>query len=204
MALRTPTEANKHFLALIMAMATDSHGFDSRISVAQRQGSMAAVKKSVNILSRYPFVAAYKVETTVSRHGMPRPSGMGRYVHSNRACERFSWPERSPPTRLRDIGPSCFTRRGSTRALRTWKPSLARLDYAFVLPGGFRYGLGGFIGLLPGIGDIFDALFSLYIVGCAVQLKIPRITIARMIVNVAIESFAGAATVSGRRVRHRL
>jgi len=95
---------------------------------------MAAVKKSGNILSRYPIVAAYRVETTVSQL------------------------ERSPPTRLRDIG-----RRGSTHALRTWKPSLARLDYAFVLPGGFRYGLGGFIGLLPAIGDIFEALFSLYI-----------------------------------------
>lgn len=33
--------------------------------------------------------------------------------------------------------------------------ALARwMDYAFVLPGGFRFGLAGFIGLIPGIGDV--------------------------------------------------
>ncbi len=37
--------------------------------------------------------------------------------------------------------------------------ALARwMDYAFVLPGGFRFGLAGFIGLIPGIGDVMDAL----------------------------------------------
>ena len=34
------------------------------------------------------------------------------------------------------------------------------LDYAFGLPGGFRYGLSGFIGLIPGAGDIVDAMLS--------------------------------------------
>jgi hypothetical protein len=41
-----------------------------------------------------------------------------------------------------------------------------RMDYGFVLPGGFRFGLSGVIGLIPGIGDIgdiMDALISLYI-----------------------------------------
>lgn len=71
------------------------------------------------------------------------------------------------------------------------------LDYAFVLPGGFRFGLGGIIGLIPGVGDIFDALLSLYIVGRAVQLGIPRVTVARMVVNVGIETFAGAVPFLG-------
>jgi len=76
--------------------------------------------------------------------------------------------------------------------------ALARwLDYAFALPGGFRYGLSGFIGLIPGIGDVLDALFSMYIVGRAVQLGIPRITIARMVLNVGIESLLGAAPFFG-------
>ena len=49
--------------------------------------------------------------------------------------------------------------------------ALARwLDYAFVLPGGFRFGIAGIIGLIPGIGDIFDALISLYIVVRAINL----------------------------------
>ncbi|MBV8845516.1 MAG: DUF4112 domain-containing protein [Bryobacterales bacterium] len=76
--------------------------------------------------------------------------------------------------------------------------ALARwLDYAFALPGGFRYGLSGFIGLIPGIGDVLDALFSLYIVVRAVQLGIPRITVARMVMNVGIESLLGAAPFLG-------
>jgi len=51
---------------------------------------------------------------------------------------------------------------------------LARwLDYAFELPNGFRFGLAGFIGLIPGIGNIIDALVSLYIIYRSIQLGIP-------------------------------
>lgn len=76
--------------------------------------------------------------------------------------------------------------------------ALARwLDYAFVLPGGFRFGLAGIIGVIPGIGDVFDALLSLYIVVRAIQLKIPRVTIARMLLNVGIEAAAGAVPLIG-------
>jgi hypothetical protein len=38
-------------------------------------------------------------------------------------------------------------------------------------PADFGYGLSGFIGLIPGIGDVLDALFSLYIVGRTVRLE---------------------------------
>jgi Domain of unknown function (DUF4112) len=71
------------------------------------------------------------------------------------------------------------------------------MDYAFVLPGGFRFGLAGFIGLVPGIGDLMDALISLYIVNRALQLGIPRVGVARMVVNVGIEGFLGAAPFIG-------
>jgi hypothetical protein len=63
--------------------------------------------------------------------------------------------------------------------------ALARwMDYAFVLPGGFRVGLAGFIGLIPGVGDVMDALISLYIVNRALQLGIPRVGVARMVLNI--------------------
>jgi hypothetical protein len=71
------------------------------------------------------------------------------------------------------------------------------LDYAFVLPGGFRFGLAGIIGLIPGIGDIVDGLVSLYIVNRAIQLGVPRVTIARMMINVAIEGLAGSLPFVG-------
>jgi hypothetical protein len=76
--------------------------------------------------------------------------------------------------------------------------ALARwLDYAFELPGGFRFGFAGFIGLIPGIGDVLDAILSLYIVSRAVQLGIPRVTLARMVVNVGIEGLAGSLPFVG-------
>jgi hypothetical protein len=76
--------------------------------------------------------------------------------------------------------------------------ALARwLDYAFALPGGFRFGLAGIIGLIPGIGDVLDALISLYIIGRAIQLGISRVAIARMLVNVGIEALAGSVPFIG-------
>ncbi|MDQ2774336.1 MAG: DUF4112 domain-containing protein [Acidobacteriota bacterium] len=71
------------------------------------------------------------------------------------------------------------------------------LDYAFEIPGGFRFGLAGIIGLIPGIGDILDALASLYIVTRAVQLGLSRVAIARMLVNIGIEGLAGAVPFAG-------
>jgi hypothetical protein len=70
-------------------------------------------------------------------------------------------------------------------------------DYIFVLPGGFRFGMAGIIGLIPGIGDVFDGLVSLYIVYRAIQLGVARVTIARMMVNVGIEGIAGSLPFIG-------
>lgn len=71
------------------------------------------------------------------------------------------------------------------------------LDYAFTLPGGFRFGVAGVIGLIPGIGDVLDALLSLYIVLRAIQLGVPRVALARMLVNIGIESVAGSVPIFG-------
>ncbi len=76
--------------------------------------------------------------------------------------------------------------------------ALARwLDYAFTLPGGFQFGMAGIVGLIPGVGDVMDAVLSLYIIIRAVKLRIPRIAVARMLVNVGIESLAGAIPFVG-------
>ncbi len=71
------------------------------------------------------------------------------------------------------------------------------LDYAFVLPGGFRFGLAGILGLMPGIGDLIDAIVSFYIVYRAIQIGVPRVTIGRMLVNVGIEGVLGAVPFIG-------
>jgi hypothetical protein len=76
--------------------------------------------------------------------------------------------------------------------------ALARwMDYAFVLPGGFRFGWAGIIGLIPGIGDLIDALVSVYIVHRAMQLGASRATLGRMALNVGTEAIAGAAPILG-------
>lgn len=76
--------------------------------------------------------------------------------------------------------------------------ALARwFDYAFELPGGFRFGFAGIIGLIPAIGDILDALISLYIVARAVQLGIPRVALTRMLLNIGIEGAAGSVPFLG-------
>jgi len=57
--------------------------------------------------------------------------------------------------------------------------------------------LAGIIGLIPGIGDVVDAIVSLFIIGRAIHSAIPRIAIARMLVNVAIEAIAGTVPLIG-------
>ena len=106
-------------------------------------------------------------------------------------------PYQGPESRSEELRPQVLQpdvvdpRIADVEALARW------LDYKFRLPGGFRYGLSGFIGLIPGVGDLLDALLSLYIIGRAVQLGIPRVAITRMVVNVGIESLAGAAPFLG-------
>jgi len=80
-----------------------------------------------------------------------------------------------------------------SQTLRFWPG----LDYAFELPNGFRFSLVGSIGLIPGIRDIIDALVSLYVIYRSILLGIPRIAIARMLVNVGIEELAGSVPVIG-------
>ncbi|MDQ2899686.1 MAG: DUF4112 domain-containing protein [Acidobacteriota bacterium] len=76
--------------------------------------------------------------------------------------------------------------------------ALARwLDYAFEVPGGFRFGFAGIVGLIPGIGDVLDGLVSLYIVVRAIQLRVSRVAIARMLVNIGIEALAGSVPFLG-------
>jgi hypothetical protein len=72
------------------------------------------------------------------------------------------------------------------------------MDSAFVIPGtNIRMGLDGLIGLLPVAGDLIASLISSYIVWEARQLGAPRWLIARMMVNVAIDTVVGSVPVVG-------
>jgi Domain of unknown function (DUF4112) len=80
-------------------------------------------------------------------------------------------------------------------ALRKWA---VLLDSAFQLPGTkLRFGLDPLIGLLPGGGDLVTGFFSVMIVLHAVRLRIPKVIIARMVFNSAIDMLTGTVPVLG-------
>jgi Domain of unknown function (DUF4112) len=72
------------------------------------------------------------------------------------------------------------------------------LDDAFQIPGTrIRYGLDSLIGLIPGLGDIITGLMSLVIVYAGWQRGIPKITQARMMMNIVIDTALGAIPIFG-------
>lgn len=71
------------------------------------------------------------------------------------------------------------------------------LDNAIRLPGGYRVGWDGIIGLLPGLGDIIGLSLSAYIVAAAARLGASKAVLARMCANVALETVVGIVPVVG-------
>jgi hypothetical protein len=63
--------------------------------------------------------------------------------------------------------------------------------------GPLSFGLDGVLGLIPGFGDLASGLISTYIVWRAAKAGVPRATVARMMVNVAIDSILGAVPFLG-------
>ena len=50
---------------------------------------------------------------------------------------------------------------------------------------------------LPGVGDVIGSLLGLYIVGIAVARRLPAVTLARMLVNLALDALVGAIPIAG-------
>ncbi len=71
------------------------------------------------------------------------------------------------------------------------------LDSSIRLPGGFRIGVDGILGLIPGLGDAVGAGLSSYIVVKAVRLNVPVIILIRMIINVGLELIIGVIPIIG-------
>ena len=72
------------------------------------------------------------------------------------------------------------------------------LDNAITLPGThYSVGLDPLIGLLPGGGDLFTGLLSLYIVFEGFQLGASAPTLTRMASNIALEVVAGTIPFVG-------
>src|SRR3954454_23454301 len=83
------------------------------------------------------------------------------------------------------------------------KKQLARLisiwtDTVFEVPVlGWRFGLDPLIGLIPIAGDVASSVVSLYILALAAEMQVPRSTMMRMGLNVAIDYFVGSIPLVG-------
>ena len=77
--------------------------------------------------------------------------------------------------------------------------SLARvLDSAVPIPGtSFRFGLDPVLGLVPGLGDLAGAVLSGYIVLAGIRMGVSRSGVARMLGNIAIDTFVGSVPILG-------
>jgi hypothetical protein len=71
------------------------------------------------------------------------------------------------------------------------------LDQSIPLGKRWRIGLDAVLGLLPGIGDVTGTTLSAIIIARASMAGVPRVTLMRMVANVAIDSLLGAIPILG-------
>jgi hypothetical protein len=72
------------------------------------------------------------------------------------------------------------------------------LDSVFRIPGtNVRFGFDAILGLIPGLGDGVTALPSIYVVMAAHRMGVPKLTLARMGMNVGIDVILGAIPLLG-------
>jgi hypothetical protein len=74
---------------------------------------------------------------------------------------------------------------------------VAQLMDGAIQIGRFSIGLDPLLGLIPGVGDLIGALISMFIVARAVQAGVPRIAVARMTANIAIDTLVGSIPLFG-------
>lgn len=85
----------------------------------------------------------------------------------------------------------------SRQELRRLRRLARILDSSIPLPGGYRIGLDGIIGLVPGIGDAIGASLSAYIVIRAAKFGATTLNLLKMMFNVLLETLLGAIPVLG-------
>lgn len=72
------------------------------------------------------------------------------------------------------------------------------MDNQFRVPVlGWRFGLNAIIDLVPGIGDVATSIIALYLVVSAVRYRVPKITLLRMALNIAIYFVGGLVPLAG-------
>ena len=72
------------------------------------------------------------------------------------------------------------------------------MDSAFRIPGiGYRIGLDGIIGLIPGIGDVITVAIAARIVHLGHKMGMPKALISKMLRNIVLDFLLGAVPLVG-------
>jgi hypothetical protein len=72
------------------------------------------------------------------------------------------------------------------------------LDELVTIPGTHhRLGADAVVGLIPGVGDIASAAVGMWVIVEAARFKLPRIVLARMVVNTVVDLVVGAVPILG-------
>ncbi len=71
------------------------------------------------------------------------------------------------------------------------------LDDLVAVPGGQRVGIDPIVGLIPVVGDVIPAIVSFWIILEAARFRLPRIVLARMVVNAGVDLVIGAIPLLG-------
>ena len=73
------------------------------------------------------------------------------------------------------------------------------LDNSIPVPGtgGRRFGIDAIIGLVPGVGDVVSGVLGLLVVWRGSRMGLPRIVVARMLLNTLLDIAIGAIPVIG-------
>jgi nitrate reductase NapE component len=72
------------------------------------------------------------------------------------------------------------------------------MDGLFRIPGtGWRFGLDALVGLIPGVGDMATTAVSFYVLAAGVRYRVPKVTLLRMGLNIAVDYLAGSIPIVG-------
>ena len=73
------------------------------------------------------------------------------------------------------------------------------LDNSIPVPGtgGRRFGIDAIIGIVPGVGDVVSGVLGLLVVWRGSRMGLPRIVVARMLLNALIDIAIGAIPIIG-------
>jgi len=101
---------------------------------------------------------------------------------------RRSWEARGPG----DPGHSPAGRR-----VEPWAEAIEWVMDRSIRIGPWTIGLDPLLGLVPGAGDLLSGCLSILIVLHAIRLRIPRIAVARMVLNVVLDTLLGTVPFVG-------